>query len=549
MKKAYLQTKQLPKGWIAPLHKFARPARAAIVFFVAFFLTSAFAAASADKPVDNRNFSSTGSGGAVSCGHPAAAAVAIEILKNGGNAVDAAVGASFMLGVVDFSNSGIGGDGFALICSPSGSVIAFDGSTRRPGLKKQNATQNHAGLPTLPEMLLKLLRLYGRKSSAEIMAPAVSTCLNGFKVSSYLEKVVEKKLLTTKDSTTTAFLAPDGYPIRAGQTFKQPVLARTLLQMATDGGSSFYRGDEARKTLADMQKKGSAYQPEDFAHYRSLPVKPLRYDYREFSIYGNPPPASSLATIKLALDLLKSGVTLFPGNSDELLQIAKIGQKVISTKYNGLAACLNDHDKFFAMVDTALLTGNDETEITDTNTTHLCVWDKEGMAVSITLTLGNHFGTGDLAPGGFFYNNGLRNYTGQVAGYPADYPETAGPISAKSPIVVTRNGKAWLILGGAGADRIIFNTAVTMARVISGYGLRQSIAAPRFYLDYRNLLTLEWHPNLQLLKETSAVHPDVSIKAGCDDFFGLVSAICRNRNGSLEAAADHRRDGSCESEP
>ncbi len=521
------------------------------LFCVLFFLSAVSAHCSENLSAD-RIFSCSGDGGAISCGHPAAAKIAVEILKQGGNAVDAAVAASFMLGVVDFSNSGIGGDGFALVHSPNGSIVAFDGSTRRPGLEKQKIL-NYAGLPTLPEMLLKLLRLYGHKSPAEVMAPAIKACLEGFKVSSYLERVVEKKLLNCKDPATTAFLAPDGYPLRAGQIFKQPVLARTLLQMATDGGRSFYRGDEARKTLADLQKKGSAYQPEDFARYRSLPTKPLRYDYQDFSIYGNPPPACSLATIKLALDLLQSGAPLFPDNGNELLNIARAGQKVISTKYNSLASCINRHDDFFAMVDRARIQAKNDTgensDIVDTNTTHLCVWDKQGMAVSITLTLGNHFGTGELAPGGFFYNNGLRNYTEQVAGYPADYPENAGPISAKSPVMVAQNGRLWLILGGAGSDRIIFNTALTMARVMSGYSLRQSIAAPRFYLDYRNRLTLEWHPDQRLLAEAAAMLPDVSIKPGCDDFFGLISAISRKKDGSLETAADHRRDGSCAVEP
>ena len=520
------------------------------LFATEFYLLLAFillftASAGASEPLNDRQFSAAGRGGAVSCGHPLAAAAAIKILQTGGNAVDAAVAAGFMLGVVDFSNSGIGGDGFALICTPAGRVSAFDGSTRWPGHKKQTSPASFIGLPTVPEMLLKMLRLYGRKSTQEVMAPAVYACIKGFRATAYLEKVVEKKLLNTSDPMTISFLAPDGYPLRSGQLFYQPRLARTLMRMAADNGESFYRGNDALQTIADMQKRGSSYQLQDFARYRSRMVMPLRYDYGEFSIYGCPPPSCSLVTIKLALQLLASDNSLLAGSGSELMAIARLGQKFISTKYDSLAACLKTPEKFDEFVKKYQPpTSETGSKVADSNTTHLCVLDKNGMAVSITLTLGNHFGTGELAPGGFFYNNGLRNYTGQVASYPADYPDDAGPVSSKSPVIVTRNGRLWLAIGGAGADRIIFNTALALARLLKGHTPATCVAAPRFYLDYKDLLTLEWQPETGLTNEARKLVEKSEIKAGCDDFFGLVSII-RNENGSLTTAADQRRDGSC----
>jgi len=315
--------------------------------------------------------------------------------------------------------------------------------------------------------------------------------------------------------------------------------------MAADNGESFYRGNDALQTIADMQKRGSSYQLQDFARYRSRMVMPLRYDYGEFSIYGCPPPSCSLVTIKLALQLLASDNSLLAGSGSELMAIARLGQKFISTKYDSLAACLKTPEKFDEFVKKYQPpTSETGSKVADSNTTHLCVLDKNGMAVSITLTLGNHFGTGELAPGGFFYNNGLRNYTGQVASYPADYPDDAGPVSSKSPVIVTRNGRLWLAIGGAGADRIIFNTALALARLLKGHTPATCVAAPRFYLDYKDLLTLEWQPETGLTNEARKLVEKSEIKAGCDDFFGLVSII-RNENGSLTTAADQRRDGSC----
>ena len=522
-------------------HRFPGARLCLLLVFTLFLSLSA----SASKPLNDRQFTATGNGGAISCGHPMAAAAAVQILQAGGNAVDAAVAAAFMLGVVDFSNSGIGGDGFALVCTPAGRVTAFDGSTRWPGLKKQASPASFIGLPTVPEMLLKMLRLYGRKPTPEVMAPAVYTCIKGFRATAYLEKVVEKKLLNTRDPLTISFLAPDGYPLRAGQLFYQPRLARTLMRMASDNGESFYRGSDAQQTLVDMQRRGSLYQARDMARYRSRMLIPLRYDYGEFSIYGCPPPSCSLVTIKLALQFLASGQSLFPRSGSELMDVARLGRKFISTKFSSLAACLKTPEKFDAFVrqyqEPATETGS---KTADSNTTHLCVWDRQGMAVSMTLTLGNHFGTGELAPGGFFYNNGLRNYTSRVAAYPEDYPADAGPVSSKSPVIVTRKGRPWLAIGGAGADRIIFNTALALARLLAGHTPAACVAAPRFYLDYKNLLTLEWQPESRLADEARPLAVSSEIKAGCDDFFGLVGII-RNENGSLSTAADQRRDGSC----
>ena len=498
---------------------------------------------------NERRFTAIGKGGAISCGHPLAAAAAIKILQEGGNAVDAAVCAGFMLGVVDFSNSGIGGDGFALIRLSSGRIVAFDGSARRPRLQQKTVSDNDIGLPTMPEMLLKLLRLYGNKSPQEVLIPSVTTCVNGFKISAYLEKTIEKKLLTLKDSASIDFLAPGGYPLRAGQIIKQPVLARTLLQLARDGGRSFYRGNDAMQLLADMQRRGSEYQFEDMALFSSKPVKPVKFSYQNYNIYGTPPPSSSVATIKLAIDLLNSAKKLFPRTGKELVDLARIGQKVINAKYAGIAACMNNPAAFADLADATPIDQNTSSPtIDDTNTTHLCVWDKTGMIVSMTLTLGNHFGTGEFSPGGFFYNNELRNYKNVVASYPADYPASAGPVSSKSPLLITRKGQPWLAIGGAGSNRIIFNTALTLARTIAGYELTDSITAPRFYLDYRNRMSIEWQKRPDLTSEIRALLPDTEIKAGCDDFFGLVSAI--QASGSyLISAGDQRRDGCCESEP
>jgi len=506
------------------------------LFMLVLFLQHDLPAATSE-----RQFYAAGRFGAVSSGHPLATEAAATILKNGGNAVDAAVAAAFMLGVVDFSNSGIGGDGYALIRSPSGQIMAWDGSVKLPRSFSGKPGTHPLGLPTLPEMLLKLLRLYGSRNRAEIIAPAISTCLNGFKISSYMEKVLEKSVMKITDPLAINFLAPEGYPLRAGQNFKQPKLAETLAELVYDGGTSFYRGKTSAKIVADMQKHGSDYTAADMAFYRSIPTKPYRFSTGNFTISGNPPPASSMATIRLIKDLLDSGIDLNNLNPEQTVSVAQTGKNLLAIKYDGIARSINDPAQFMQINKpvAAEMAGEDVS-----NTTHICVWDRHGMIVSMTLTLGSHFGTGQFSPAGFFYNNGLRNYSPEVGGYPAAYPLLAGPVSAKSPLIILENGHPLMAIGGAGSNRIIFNTALAAARVIQSKNSFMWLnKKPRFFMDHKDKLHIEWYPNADL-NDYKSFHQATELRIGCDDYFGLVSSIMAS-GSELIAIADHRRDGSC----
>lgn len=510
-------------------------------FFLQLFLLVILLQQNLSAAASDRQFNAEGSFGAVSTGHPLATEAAVKFLRSGGNAVDAAVAAAFMLGVVDFSNSGIGGDGYALIRIPSGQIMAWDGSVKLPLQSSGKPGSHPLGLPAIPEMLLKILRIYGSRDQAEIMEPAISACLNGFRISAYMEKVVEKSLLKITDPAAIKFLAPEGFPLRAGQNFQQPQLAETLAEMAADGGRSFYRGKTAARIVADMQKHGSDYTAADLAAYRSSPARPFRFPFRNFTIYGNPPPASSIATIRLINELLDSGIDLNNLQPAQIVNVARIGKNLLDIKYRGIAECINNPQRFM-LISKPVESENAHEDIS--NTTHLCVWDHNGMIVSMTLTLGSHFGTGQFSPAGFFYNNGLRNYSSEVGGYQADYPRLAGPVSAKSPLIILKNNLPFIAIGGAGSNRIIFNTALAAARAIqSQNAFKELNRRPRFFMDYKNKLHIEWYPGVHL-NDYQSIHQNTELRIGCDDYFGLVSSIIAS-DSELLAIADHRRDGSC----
>lgn len=493
---------------------------------------------------DKRIFSDSGEFGAVSTGHPLATNAAIKILQNGGNAVDAGVCAALMLGVTDFTNSGLGGDAFTLVHLPNGSILAFDASSRKPRAFARNDAD--IGLPTEPELLLKLLRQFGSRSRVEIFKPAIETCIEGFYVTAYLNQVIRKKLAKLSDPAAIEFLAPNGHARPDGSIVKQPQLAITLMQMAKDNGRSFYSGKGAEAMIAHINSLGSSYSREDFSLFRSQVSRPIKYEWQNYALYGTPPPSSSVAAIKFTEKLLASKMHLFPRNAKDLIKIAKLGREIIDFKYNNLSSFVGDPDGFYQGFDNNEA-NQSHLEMGDpnTHTTHLCVWDKNGMAVSMTLTLGSHCGSGHLSPLGFFYNNEMKNFKPIVAKYPGNYPSNAGPVSSKAPIMIMKDGKLFSIIGGAGSDRIIFNVGLVAARLISGCSDHAAaVNDPRFFLDYKGCLQHEWSANLKLNSHLERVFPMTKLRESGADYFGLVTMICKTGN-LLKAVADFRRDGSC----
>lgn len=493
---------------------------------------------------------SEGFNGAVSSSHPLASKVAIDILKEGGNAIDAAVAASFVLGVVDFSNSGIGGEAFALIHFPTNKIIAIDGSTKRPHNNIKYEYKSKISLPTIPEMLLKMLRLYGTKQPSTILKPAIDFCYKGFEITPYLSSIISNSIKNEKICKSAFNLFyKNKKPIQQGEILIQPILGDTLTRLSKDNGLSFYYGNDADIILSDMNKKEALYSKYDFMKYKSSFVKPIKLTYDNFNIYGNPLPSSSIATIKLTKKLLDSNQDLINLDINDITHQSQICRQLLNEKYSILANYYNKTTDFFYSTKKDKFSSRN-TELDDSNTTHLCVWDKNNMIVSITLTLGNHFGSGELSPLGFFYANSLNNYSNKIINYPSDYPNNAGPLTSKSPIIVTIEGKPFLALGGAGANRIITNTAYMLARIIKGYDLNKSMKEPRFYLDLNNSLYIEKSANHRIADNqqlnNNPKNYKVIYKPYLSDYFGLISAIVKDYDFNiLKAVGDMHRDGSC----
>ncbi|MBP7634041.1 gamma-glutamyltransferase [Candidatus Ozemobacteraceae bacterium] len=494
-----------------------------------------------------REFLATGQQGAVSTGHELATRAALEMLSREGNAVDAAVAAGFMLAVVDPSNSGIGGDGFALLRLPSGKFESWDASSSPPAAGLNGSST--IGIPTEPSLLLELLGKYGTKSPAEVMAPAISASRDGFPVSAYLERRIEEKLRMFRDEEALNTFAPQGRPLRAGELLRQPALAVTLERLAAQGASDLYSGALSRILAADLASRGSFYNVDDIRNVRPRVSRPISVTVGPHTLVGPPPPCSAVAVmsgIKSIFDAERlSGSRLSPGERLILLE------RLLERMTRSLADSVGFPGRFLRAPNEASgqRPENDNTPSFPAageapgETTHLVVWDRRGMIVSMTLTLGTHFGTGAYSPLGFFYNNELANFGTSHFTYPPGYPKDAGPISTKSPLILLRGNKPVLALGGAGAGRIVSNLVLILDAVMHGeQSIHDAVMSPRYHISGRRRLLIEWSPT-PLDPTVASAFPAYTIRPAGSDFFGLVSAVGIASSGFV-AVGDYRRDGS-----
>lgn len=494
-----------------------------------------------------REFLATGRHGAVSTGHELATRAALDMLARGGNAVDAAVAAGFMLAVVDPSNSGLGGDGFAVLKLPGGKYESWDASSRPPAAGLSGTST--IGIPAEPALLLGLLGTYGTKSPAEVLAPVISASRDGFPVSAYLERRIEEKLRQFRDAAALRTFAPEGRPLRAGEILRQPMLAVTLERLASHGASDLYSGALSKVLAADLAARGSYYNINDIIHFEPRIDKPVSISVGAYTLIGPPPPCSSIvvmSAIRMIFESeMASGSRLAPGDRLVLLE------RILSRMTCSLGDAVGSPGRFLRDANEAPRPRPREDDAPSSvistegpgETTHLVTWDRHGMIVSMTLTLGTHFGTAEYSPLGFFYNNELANFGKSYFTYPDGYPKDAGPISTKSPLIVLRGRQPILAIGGAGAGRIVSNLVTILDAVLHGEkSIQEAVMAPRYHISDRRSLFVEWSPAPPEPSVASAF-PSYIIRPAGSDYFGLVSAVGIASSGFV-AVGDYRRDGS-----
>jgi gamma-glutamyltranspeptidase/glutathione hydrolase len=464
-------------------------------------------------------------GGMVASQQWIASQVGADVLADGGNAVDAAIATGFALAVTHPTAGNIGGGGFMVIRFPDGRTTTLDFREKAPlqahprmwldGNGEYSSQMHHnshlaVGVPGTVAGFDKAHRLYGRSDWSDLVAPAVDLADDGFELSEALAGSLERFVGRVQYEASQQAFSDDGDPYGAGETLRQPDLARTLARIRDEGRDGFYRGETARMLADEMRRGGGIITEEDLERYDARERAPVRGTYRGYDIISMPPPSSGGVAIVTMLNILEAYDLASMGHNSTayIHHLAEAMRRA----YRDRAEFLADAD--FADVPVQKLTSKEHAEWLRRNidpqrasvshptdvamgyespeTTHYSVVDADGMAVSVTYTLEAGYGSGIVVPGaGFLLNNemgdfnagpGLTNDRGLIGTEPNLARPEQRMLSSMSPSIVARDGELVAVVGSPGGRTIINTTLQLILNMVDfGMSIDEAVAAPRIH--------------------------------------------------------------------
>lgn len=530
-----------------------------------------------------------GSQGAVTSRSQLASDVGVQIMQDGGNAIDAAVAVGFALAVTYPSAGNIGGGGFMVIRLEDGTVLTQDARETAPAAAYRDmfldddgeVDRNRAlfsalsaGVPGTVAGLLDALERHGTMSREQVLAPAIALAEQGFILTEELATDFARVLDTMRDYPAShAIFSNNGRPWQAGERWIQQDLANTLKRIADQGRDGFYKGETADLLVAEMERLGGMISHEDLAGYEPVWREPVHGIYRGYEIWSMPPPSSGGALIVQMLNMLEPfDLGGLGAGSAETAHLMIEAQR---RAYADRAEHLGDPDFYpvpmdmltsreyaqyrFSDFDPAQATPSEDVgagtwPAESLETTHYSVIDSNGVAVSVTTTLNLGYGNRIVVPGaGFLLNNEMDDFAAapgepNAYGLLGDEANKVEPgkrmLSSMSPTIVTRDGMPYLITGSPGGSTIITTVFQVILNVLDhGMTVTEAVAAPRFHH--------QWQPNVIRL-EDNVFSPDVIEQLRSMGHQGLMASNFRIGDahsimvlddGRYEATSDPRGDG------
>jgi gamma-glutamyltranspeptidase/glutathione hydrolase len=527
--------------------------------------------------------------------HHLAADAGVEILREGGNAVDAAVATGFALAVVHPVAGNLGGGGFLLLRTHDGRATFIDFREKAPLAASEDMYLDKDGnvipdasvvgyrsiaTPGSVAGLVYAERKYGRLDLKRVMAPAIRLAAAGFSLTAEeAHELADPDLAQFSESKR--IFQRDGQLYQAGEVFRQPELARTLERVAADP-DDFYHGKMAHELIDELKKGGALLTLEDLARYTVVERAPIVGTFHNYTILSAPPPSSGGIVLVSTLNILE-GYDLarlgdrttasmhliteafrraymdrseYMGDPDyNSMPVADLTSKKYAAAWRaGIAAnsatpsaALNRPQGFLPPAPTTA--GRRRAESNDT--THYSVVDSEGNAVAVTTTLNDSFGSRVTAGAlGFLLNDemddfavkaGVPNLYGLIQG-PADaIAPGKRPLSAMTPTIVLENGKLRYVLGSPGGARIISTVAnIFLSAAEGGLNIQQAVDAPRFHHQYLpDKLYLEPGFSPEAIAGLRAEGYELDIEKG--HWSNGECIAIDPKTGELEGGQDHRR--------
>ncbi len=442
--------------------------------------------------------------------------IGVDVLKHGGNAVDAAVAVGYALAVVDPCCGNIGGGGFMLVRMHDGRERFIDFRERAPFRATPSLYQDKSGkiVPGLstkgylavgvPGTVMGLERArteFGTRSRAALMAPAIALAKDGYVIGA---------------GDANVYTSMPGDTIKAGDIRKQPDLARTLSLIARYGPNAFYRGPIAQTIVAASMAHGGILSMKDFAAYYVDEHAPVHCSYRGYDLISAPPPSSGGTTLCEILNVISPyNFTSWGWNSVQSAHYAVEADRrayadrntylgdpsfvtnpvaqLLNPRYAAALRASISPDR--ATPSSQVHPGLGSVAHENAQTTHFSIVDSAGNAVAVTYTINDSFGAGIIAGNtGFFLNDEMDDFTskpgvpnrfGLVQGTRNDIRGGKRPLSSMTPTIVTHNGKLFMVTGSPGGGRIITIVLSTLQNVIDyGMNVQDAVNAPRIHMQW-----------------------------------------------------------------
>lgn len=522
-------------------------------------------------------------------GHPIASKAGIDIMKKGGNAVDASIAVQLALAVVYPRAGNIAGGGFMVYRSTAGIIDALDFREKAPAKASRDmyldengnptklSLEGHlaSGVPGTVDGLIEANKKYGKLPFEKLIEPAIILAEKGFLITqNEADRLNAGKAVFSKYNDHSAFIKSTLW--KQGDLLVQPELAWTLKLIQEHGREGFYGGPVADKIVAEMKAGNGIITLQDLKDYKSKWRTPVTADYKDYKIISMPPPSSG----GIALGQLLKIVEPYPlrqwGFRDprtvHLMVEAERRVYADRSQYLGdadfydvpkdslmdsryLKYRMKDFDSTRASVSNSIYAGNFKLALEHFETTHLSVVDPEGNAVAVTTTLNGNFGNKVVVNGaGFFLNNemddfsvkpGVPNMFGLIGAEANAIEPGKRMLSSMTPTIVEKQGKLCMVVGSPGGSTIITSVFQVILDVVEwDMSMAKAVAATRFHS--------QWLPD-EIMVETKSFDQELNATLTAKGHkirdiksIGLVDAILVDQNGRLEGGADPRGDDHAE---
>jgi gamma-glutamyltranspeptidase/glutathione hydrolase len=526
--------------------------------------------------------------GAVVSVDPIASNVGLDILKKGGNAVDAAVATGFALAVTHPGAGNLGGGGYMMIylAEKGGQVAAIDYREKAPAAStpkmfldgrgevdpiKSDVGHLVIGVPGSVRGFWEASRRYGKLDWKTVVAPALRLARDGFVVDEVLSRSLkgQERMMDRYPEFGRVYRKSDKSFYEPGETMKLPDLAGTLVAIETKGADGFYKGEVAKKLVEGLQAGGGVITLNDLANYDAKVRTPVRGTYRGYEIIGMPPSSSGGVTLIQMLNLLEGfDLGAMPRRDPKTIQLLAETMRI---GFYNRAKYLGDTD--FVQVDLPKLTSKEFmkpfqskvhldhataskdlgadiiTRAEGTNTTHFSIVDAKGNAVSNTYTLEALYGSRVIAPGtGFLLNNEMHDFNmnpgvTDTKGLVGTTPNLIQPgkrmLSSMTPVIVLKDGKPFLVTGSPGGRTIINTVLQVVVNVIDFHmDMQAAVDEPRIHHQWMPDVIQAERPLEPVVPALKATGNEVRLQNSQGDAHSILI-----KDGTKYPGVDHRTRG------